>query len=57
MNAVGSIPGASGMRDSVYHHLLEATSETATVPELRQRILHTPPPLGGGGGDDNKNDI
>ena len=37
-----------GKRDSIHHHLLEVIFETATVPELRQKLLY--PPLGGGGG-------
>ena len=32
-----------GKRDSVHHHLLEAISETANVPELRQKLLYTTP--------------
>ena len=38
-----------GKNDSI-HHLLEIISETASVLELRQTPLYTPPPLGGGGG-------
>ena len=30
-------------RDSTHHHLLEVTSETVTVPELRQKLLYTNP--------------
>ena len=32
-----------GKRDSIRHHLLEVTFETATVPELRQKLLYTTP--------------
>ena len=31
----------SGKRDSIHHHLLEVTFETATVPESRQKLLDT----------------
>ena len=30
-------------RDSVHHHLLEAISETATVLELRRKLLYATP--------------
>ena len=32
-----------GKRDSIHHHLLEVTSETATVLELRRKPLYTTP--------------
>ena len=32
-----------GKRDSIHHHLLEAVSESANVPELRQKLLYTTP--------------
>ena len=32
-----------GKRDSIHHHLLEVTFGTATVSELRQRLLYTTP--------------
>ena len=32
-----------GKRDSIHRHLLEVISETATVPELRQKLLYTTP--------------
>ena len=31
----------TGKRDSIHHHLLDVILETATVPELRQKLLHT----------------
>ena len=39
----------TGKRDSIHHHLLEVSFETATIPELRQQLLYTTL-LGGGGG-------
>ena len=30
-------------RDSIDHHLLEVICETATVPELRQKLLYATP--------------
>ena len=32
-----------GKRDSIHHHLLEVSFETATVPELKQKLLSTTP--------------
>ena len=39
-------PGLSssfGKRDSIHHHLLEVTSETATAPDLRRKPLYATP--------------
>ena len=36
-------PKVVGKRDSIHHHLLKVTLETATVPELRQKLLYTTP--------------
>ena len=36
-----TVPMYNGKRDSIHHHLLEATSETANVLELRQKLLYT----------------
>ena len=33
----------AGKRDSIHHHLPEVIVETATVPELRQKLLYTTP--------------
>ena len=33
----------NGKRHSVHHHLLEVTFETATVLEMRQKLLYTTP--------------
>ena len=33
----------SGKRGSIHHHLLEVIFETATVPELRRKLLYTTP--------------
>ena len=33
----------NGKRDAIHHHLLEATSETTNVLELRQQLLYTTP--------------
>ena len=33
-----------GKRESIHRHLLEVICETATVPELRQKLLYTTPP-------------
>ena len=35
--------GAIGKRDSIHHHLLEVTFETANVLGLRQKLLYTTP--------------
>ena len=48
MRGLGECLG--GKRDSIRHHPLEVTFETATAPELRRASFHTPPPLGGGSG-------
>ena len=32
-----------GKRDSIYHHLLEATFETANMLEFGQKLLYTTP--------------
>ena len=39
----GSQKNKVGKRDSILHHLLETISETASVLELRQKLLYTTP--------------
>ena len=39
----GHASGNIGKRDSMHHPLLETVSETASVLELRQRLLYTTP--------------